>query len=147
MRRAGLMCTLDADNHVVEHASVEDYIQVMRSGGFDEADRRVVSQVEIGDVHVSTVFLMIDHGRDSPAPIVFETMTFRNTQDPEDRWHQTVQARYCCWTEASLGHTSPSSERCARTTSSRRTRCRRGRYRAMRAWRNGAGRFAEAVSR
>ena len=41
---------------------------------------RRVGSSEIGDYHVSTVFLAIDHGWGNNAPILWETMVFRNQE-------------------------------------------------------------------
>lgn len=50
-----------------------------------------------GDVHVSTVFLVFDHGFGSEPPLVFETMVFGGPLDQE-------QDRYSTWEQAEAGH-------------------------------------------
>ena len=50
----------------------------------------------IGKVHVSTVFLGMDHAWSGP-PVLFETMVFGGALD-EQQW------RYCTWAEAMAGH-------------------------------------------
>ena len=76
---------------------------------------RRVAQNYVGDVHVSTVFLPIDHGWGEGPPVLFETMVFghdsrsrlrrwwmdfrgRDWEEPEYQW------RYCTEVEALAGH-------------------------------------------
>jgi len=67
---------------------------------FDSAfktDRRV-ARTEVGDVVVSTVFLVIDHNHfGGGGPILFETMVFGGSLDQEMK-------RYRTWDEAAAGH-------------------------------------------
>lgn len=61
--------------------------------------QRQVARTIIGDVHVSTVFLALNHrffDKNGP-PILFETMVFGGKYDQE-------MERYCTWDEAVLGH-------------------------------------------
>lgn len=59
---------------------------------------RRVGDTTIGDVRVSTVFLMIDHGySDEGPPILFETLIFGGPHDQE-MW------RYATRAEALAGH-------------------------------------------
>ena len=62
---------------------------------------RVVAQTVVGPMHVSTVFLVLDHNQsldpDAP-PLVFETMIF--DADGGD----VYQERYSTWNEAEAGH-------------------------------------------
>lgn len=51
----------------------------------------------IDDVHVSTVFLGLDHRFGEGEPILFETMIFGGK-------HDEYQERYCTWNEAAEGH-------------------------------------------
>jgi ribosomal protein L37E len=41
-------------------------------------ERRVVRQEWVGDIHISTVFLGLDHSFGGPIPILWETMAFSN---------------------------------------------------------------------
>ncbi len=51
-----------------------------------------------GDVHVSTVFLGLDHNHTGKGPpLLFETMVFGGPLHDE-------QWRYCTWEEAEAGH-------------------------------------------
>lgn len=59
---------------------------------------RRVAQDYIGDVHVSTVFLPIDHGWGEGPPILFETMVFGYGGDSEYQW------RYISEEDAVSGH-------------------------------------------
>lgn len=59
--------------------------------------KRIVGSDTINGIHISTVFLVIDHSfRDGP-PILFETMIFGGKYDQ-------YQDRYCTWEEAEVGH-------------------------------------------
>lgn len=62
-----------------------------------DADR-IVAKDDVGEVHVSTVFLGADHNfRGQGPPVLFETMVFGGPFDLE-------QERYCSWAEAEQGH-------------------------------------------
>ena len=60
-------------------------------------EERIVAQVEIGDVFVSTVFLGLDHNFGTGPPWLFETMVFGGDFDQ-------YQYRYSTWAEAEAGH-------------------------------------------
>lgn len=63
---------------------------------FEETDRTIALDI-VGNLRVSTVFLGIDHAfQEGVKPILFETMTFG---DDLDR-----QQRYCTKEEALQGH-------------------------------------------
>lgn len=65
-----------------------------------EEDRSVrrVAEDFVGKVHISTVFLGLDHNWGfSKKPVLFETMIFGGK-------HDQYQARYCTWNEAVKGH-------------------------------------------
>ena len=68
-------------------------------GAWFETDERRIDQTDIGDVHISTVFLGIDHsfGASGP-PVLFETMIFGGE-------HDQYQDRCCTYTEAKKMHT------------------------------------------
>ena len=63
---------------------------------FEKADRRVAHD-EIGEAHVSTVFLGLDHNFFGGPPLIFETMVFGGPLDQE-------QDRYSTWDQAEAGH-------------------------------------------
>jgi len=68
---------------------------------FETADRRV-ARTDVGPLHVSTVFLGIDHSFSNfpdTTPILFETMIFDDT-DGLDHYCD----RYASWDEAERGH-------------------------------------------
>lgn len=58
---------------------------------------RRVCWTAVGDVKVSTVFLMLDHQYGDGPPLLFETMVFGGKLDQE-------QVRYSTWDEACVGH-------------------------------------------
>lgn len=64
-----------------------------------EKDRkaRIVAQTDVAGVHVSTVFLGLDHQYGDGPPLIFETMIFGGKHD-QDQW------RYTTWKEAETGH-------------------------------------------
>lgn len=65
---------------------------------FEDFARRVVMQHEIGDSHVSTVFLGLDHNFTGEGPpILFETLVQGGTLDGH-------MNRYASWGEAARGH-------------------------------------------
>lgn len=62
------------------------------------ANRHVRNDFLPNDIHVSTVFLGLDHRFVSEGePILFETMIFGGE-------HNEYQERYCTWEEAEAGH-------------------------------------------
>ena len=63
---------------------------------WDIKNRRV-DETDVAGVHVSTVFLVIDHSWGYGPPLLFETMVFGGELDME-------QDRYCTWDEAVAGH-------------------------------------------
>lgn len=58
---------------------------------------RTVKKSSIGEVSISTVFLVINHNFGDGPPLLFETMIFGG---PEDEFQQ----RYFTWDEAAAGH-------------------------------------------
>ena len=63
---------------------------------FETAERHIGSDM-IGKIHVSTVFLGIDHNFGEGDPILFETMIFGGK-------HDEYQERYSTYEEAEKGH-------------------------------------------
>ena len=63
---------------------------------FDKKDRILAKTDVSPDVHVSTVFLGLDHGFGGK-PLWFETMIFGGE-------HDDYQKRYSTWEEAETGH-------------------------------------------
>lgn len=63
----------------------------------EDFNNRRVAVYDQGMVHVSTVFLGIDHGFFDGPPVLFETMIFRGN-------HDGYQERYATWDEAERGH-------------------------------------------
>ena len=64
---------------------------------FSQDVDRHVGDTTIGDVRVSTVFLVIDHQWGSGPPLLFETMVFGGEYDQD-------QERYSTWKQAEKGH-------------------------------------------
>lgn len=84
---------LDEQKQPVPAASALECERFIR----DEKKRTVGSvQLAGSDIHVSTVFLGIDHGWQGP-PVVFETMVYGGPLDNFCR-------RYCTYAEAVDGH-------------------------------------------
>lgn len=63
---------------------------------FETADRHVGNTV-VGKVHISTIFLSIDHSFGSGKPLLFETMIFGGK-------HDQYQTRCTTWDEAVKMH-------------------------------------------
>ena len=68
-----------------------------KQGIANNDDPHRVASSYVGDVHVSTVFLGLDHGFGSGPPIVFETMIFHGS-------HDGYQDRCSTWEEAEKMH-------------------------------------------
>ncbi len=66
-----------------------------------ETKNRIVAQDQVGNKWISTIFLGIDHGFDSP--LLFETMVFEDDV-AGDMW------RYSTWDEAMEGHKAACAE-------------------------------------
>ena len=69
---------------------------------FENMDNRRVAEtwvtlVDKDDVHVSTVFLGLDHNYGPGPPLLFETMVFGGPMNDE-------RYRYATWDEAAAGH-------------------------------------------
>lgn len=64
---------------------------------YENADLRRVAQDYIGDVHISTVFIGVDHSFGLGEPLLFETMIFGGA-------HDQYQERYSTWEQAEAGH-------------------------------------------
>lgn len=64
---------------------------------FQNADRHV-AQSNIAGLHVSTVFLGLDHGIAHGRPILFETMVF------DGDWNDLRCERCCTYAEAEVQH-------------------------------------------
>lgn len=75
---------------------VDDIIEwSMMSSGWED---KIVAKTDIGEIHISTVFLGLDHSwHGDSKPILFETMIFGGEFDG---W----QRRYETWDQALEGH-------------------------------------------
>lgn len=64
----------------------------------DQSQKRVVAKTDLpGDVHVSTVFLGLDHNFTGGSPVLWETMIFGGP-------HGEYQERYTSRADAERGH-------------------------------------------
>ena len=71
---------------------------------FLESGRRIVAQSDVGDAHLSTVFLCLDHGMGRPGgPVLYESMWFGGPNDGDQRRYRTKE-------EALAGHQEMLSE-------------------------------------
>lgn len=68
---------------------------------FDQT--RLVARTEVGGVHVSTVFLALDHGWGG-VPRLFETMIFLEHDSRLPARLNDYQRRYATWDESEAGH-------------------------------------------
>ena len=57
---------------------------IRKWGKWYEYANRVVKQEEVGNMWISTIFLGIDYGWGNGAPIVWETMVFKNNLKGEE---------------------------------------------------------------
>lgn len=74
--------------------------QLIDWGMWIQNNDRHVAQTYIRGIHISTVFLGLDHswgGYGDGRPVLFETMVFGGSLDQE-------MDRYCTWEEAEAGH-------------------------------------------
>ncbi len=81
------------DGHEVVPASRDEFV-----AQFQDFRHRSVASDYVGEVHVSTVFLALDHAFTGGPPLVFETMVFGFDDEGEYQW------RYHTWDEAVAGH-------------------------------------------
>ena len=81
---------LKAD-HSVEPVDFEEFMLLPSQLGTP------VGQTVVGEAHISTVFLGMDHNFLGPTPKIFETMILGGRYD-EWQW------RYATWDEAVAGH-------------------------------------------
>lgn len=80
------------------HTPVPTYELMVWAKWYEKADRHVGND-RIAGIHISTVFLSIDHGYDSSQPpVLFETMVFGGGDLNE------TMIRYATWAEAEAGH-------------------------------------------
>lgn len=66
-------------------------------GEFMETQDRVVKKTEFGDIHISTVFIGLNHSLEDNKILLFETLVFKGPLDSE-------MERYTTWEEALAGH-------------------------------------------
>lgn len=79
--------------------TIVETLDVLAWAKYFEREDRIIKSHWFGDIHVSTVFLGLDHGfslSDDP-PLLFETMIFRGQLDE-------YQDRYATEAEAIKGH-------------------------------------------
>jgi hypothetical protein len=73
--------------------------ELLQWGEWMETADRHVANDWIGNTHVSTVFLGLDHQHDDGEPLLFETMVFGGPLDGGCR-------RYSFWADAERGHSA-----------------------------------------
>lgn len=75
----------------------QEYVDWEAAVGSEKARR--VAKTYLEGAYISTVFLGLDHsfGRDTAAPVLFETMVFEGPLDG-------MQERYTTWADAEIGH-------------------------------------------
>lgn len=66
-------------------------------GEFMETQDRIIKKTEFGDIHISTVFIGLNHSLDGSKILLFETLVFQGPLDSE-------MERYSSWEEAEAGH-------------------------------------------
>lgn len=86
------------DKHEAVPVSIREWVR-----SYDDTEARCVAQTDVDDVHVSTVFLGLDHRIGSGPPLLFETMVFGGSLDQEqdrcttweqvERMHKTMVKR------------------------------------------------------
>ena len=84
---------LDKENNPMICNDMQDYIKWEE----ENVNQKKVKQDTIGDILVSTVFLALDHGFGSKAPLLCETMIFGGE-------HDQYQDRYSSYEDALKGH-------------------------------------------
>jgi hypothetical protein len=84
---------LDDDDTPIP-SNITDYVEWEKAN----PERRIVKQDVVGDIHVSTVFLGLDHRWwSSDTPVLWETMIFEGK-------HDQYQERYTSYKDALEGH-------------------------------------------
>lgn len=60
---------------------------------FESVEYRIIGSLEENDIHISTVWLGLDHNWGRGAPLIFETMIFGGPYDQRQwRWHTENEA-------------------------------------------------------
>lgn len=90
----GKYYVLDKTTHKIKEVDLMEWA-TMFDGDF-ESTRRVAEDY-VSDVHISTVFLGLNHRWGDGPPLLFETMIFGGK-------HDEYQERYTTWDEAVEGH-------------------------------------------
>ncbi len=85
------------DKYILEGKKPIPEPDLMAWGRWFEAADRYVGKTDVGEVHISTVFLGLNHCFGEGPPVLFETMVFGGDLDQE-------QERYTTWDEAEAGH-------------------------------------------
>ncbi len=87
-----------SDKYILdEHGQAVPCHDLLEWARWLETAERHVGNDRIGDVHVSTVFLGLDHSFGRPVPILWETMIFGGE-------HDQYQERYSSQEDALAGH-------------------------------------------
>ena len=84
---------LDENNKPVKSTGIQEYSDWEKAN----QDKKYLKQEFVDDIHVSTVFLGLDHGWDSDILVLWETMIFGGE-------HDQYQDRYTSVEDALEGH-------------------------------------------
>lgn len=82
-------------NRAGEPISFEEWVRLFSPGPYKDMAKTDLPS----GVHVSTIWLGLDHGDGAGPPVIFETMVF-----PEDENAERDQERYSTEAEALAGH-------------------------------------------
>ena len=84
---------LDENNKPVKSTGIQEYSDWEKAN----QDKKYLKQEFVDDIHVSTVFLGLDHAWQSDIPVLWETMIFGGE-------HDQYQERYTSYEDALEGH-------------------------------------------
>jgi hypothetical protein len=109
--------SLRTDRFILNGTVPEACEDLMRWGRWVETGNRIVAKTYIGAIHVSTVFLPINHNLGNGRPLLFKTMVFRpataaekqrsliqNLSRVEIEGEPLRMRRYSSWDQAEAGH-------------------------------------------
>jgi hypothetical protein len=86
-----------SEHYVLEGKEAKSVDLITWAKWFEAADRHVAKTDITDDIHVSTVFLGLDHSFGDGPPLLYETMIFGGE-------HDEYQQRYSTWEQAEAGH-------------------------------------------
>ena len=86
-----------SDKYILDGKTPVREPDLLKWGTWFESANRQVAEDMIGDVHISTVFLGLDHSFGRGPPLLFETMIFGGA-------HDGYQERCSTWEQAEAMH-------------------------------------------